>query len=251
MALGASGRRRTPGQDERERAVARLRTWTEDYESILRAIPASERKPPPDSPAYRARTYQNVDRSPYLLRSKWKPTSDSVQDILRRRRNRSPGPSDDESDGAMPGTPSPAQPSNRGADSHGGNRTLARRPRTRNSRETSPRGNNDRQRAFCTQRCLRGLVQGRELDQTCPNVHLHRGQGDRVRHPLSHREWLQLLHEQLRETLDVGVEPMGKQGHAAPCSGSHSSHMVTPSSARAQLRNSLTISTMRPLYITG
>ncbi len=104
---------------------------------------------------------------------------------------------------------------------------------------------------FCTQRCLCGLVQGRELDQTCPNVHLHRGQGDRVRHPLSHREWLQLLHEQLRETLDVGVEPMGKQGHAAPCSGSHSSHMVTPSSARAQLRNSLTISTMRPLYITG
>ena len=212
MALGASGRRRAPGQDERQQAVRRLKTWTEDYESILRSIPASERKPPPDSPAYHARTYKSVDRSPYLLRSKWKPTSDSAQDLLRPRRGRSPGPSDDESDGAMPGSPSPVQPSNRGSGSQSGSKTLVRRPHASNGRDASLRGSDERQRAFCTQKCLHGLVQGRELDQACPNVHLHRGQSESIYHPLSHADWLRLLHEQLRETLDKGVEPMGKQG---------------------------------------
>src|SRR5690606_15593382 len=56
------------GQDDRKRAIESLYKWEEDWESILRSIPQSERVAPPDSPAYRPTTYSGVDRSPYKLR---------------------------------------------------------------------------------------------------------------------------------------------------------------------------------------
>ncbi|KAF1807928.1 hypothetical protein P152DRAFT_453300 [Eremomyces bilateralis CBS 781.70] len=51
------------GQDERHRAMKQLHTWNDDYESILCAVPPSERKQSPPPSAYQPRTYKHVDRS--------------------------------------------------------------------------------------------------------------------------------------------------------------------------------------------
>ncbi|KAI1302514.1 hypothetical protein F5Y03DRAFT_407847 [Xylaria venustula] len=206
LALGLPGERREHGQEARRVAIGRLKTWTEDYDIILRSIPASERKAPPNSPAYRPTTYRTVDRSPYLLRRKKTRTTDIVHpDIGPAGKNGSPEPPDDESGAQMPGTPT--RPRNRG----GGQRGLPRRPRGDSSRGSSHRGGGW-SRQFCTQKCLLGLVRGTALDETCPNVALHRGQGDNVCHPISHAEWRRLLREQLERTLDDGVVRLGKQG---------------------------------------
>jgi serine/threonine protein kinase len=56
------------------------------------------------------------------------------------------------------------------------------------------------------------LVEGGVLDEKCPNVALHRGRSGGFYHPVDHTEWLRLLGEQLKRTLDDGVVRIGKQG---------------------------------------
>lgn len=51
----------THGQGERHRATKLLNTWKEDYETVLRSIPVSERKQAPPSSAYEPRTYKDID----------------------------------------------------------------------------------------------------------------------------------------------------------------------------------------------
>ena len=48
----------------------------------------------------------------------------------------------------------------------------------------------------------------------CPNVTLHRkgGASDRVRHPVDHATWIRLLREQLEQSLDDGITPLGDGG---------------------------------------
>jgi hypothetical protein len=71
---------------------------------------------------------------------------------------------------------------------------------------------------YCTQESLLSLVnyEGDEddrgvLDEKCPNVDLHR-QGDGTHHPVTHQEWVDLLYEQLEETLEDGVVFLGVNG---------------------------------------
>ncbi|KAK3935682.1 hypothetical protein QBC46DRAFT_412796 [Diplogelasinospora grovesii] len=196
MALGQSGQREH-GQEERRLAIDGLDTWTEDYEEMLRAMPATQRTPPPSSPGYRPTTYQTVDRSPYLLRNKTsRATRAGHSGTNLDRVRRSPSPSDDESGGMrMPETPTPTQ-------ARGGGRGSS----------SDGAGGRGRGRRFCTQKCLLGLVQGGLLDENCPNVSLHRGRGGSARHPVDHSEWLRLLREELKRTLDDGVVRMWKQG---------------------------------------
>ncbi|KAL2169473.1 hypothetical protein VTG60DRAFT_6017 [Thermothelomyces hinnuleus] len=201
---GATGER---GQDDRQRAIEKLKTWNVDWELILRSIPPTERTAPPTSPAYQPRTYKGVDRSPYLLR----PARSRAAGRPRCRpgpaeRDRSPESDEEGSEPRMPDTPSPVQPRN-------AHRALARRPLGNSGNAgSSSSGSRSSNRRYCTQNCLRGLVAGDVLDEECPNVALHRKtDGDR-RHPLDHASWLCLLREQLRRTLDDGVVPLKKQG---------------------------------------
>ncbi|KAH6881022.1 hypothetical protein B0T10DRAFT_463531 [Thelonectria olida] len=53
-------------QSERHKAIERLNTWTEDYEAILRRMPATQRKQTPPPSAFEPRAYKDVDRSPYI-----------------------------------------------------------------------------------------------------------------------------------------------------------------------------------------
>jgi hypothetical protein len=203
MALGPPGQRREHGQEERRQAMARLNIWTEDYETILRSIPVSQRSAPPSSPGYDPRTYQAVDRSPYLLRKKNQAARTEHSGVNVAGRNRSPESSDDESKTQiLLGTPTPAQPRDRGRGGRRSQRGVARRPR-----EDGGRG-----RQNCTQKCLLGLLEGQVLDEECPNVALHRGQHGGIHHPVDHAKWLRLLRQQLRRTLDDGVVCVGKQG---------------------------------------
>lgn len=53
MALGSPGERRNYRQEERQKAMENLKTWAEDFESILRSIPANKRSAlSDDSPCY-------------------------------------------------------------------------------------------------------------------------------------------------------------------------------------------------------
>ncbi|CCE29183.1 uncharacterized protein CPUR_02875 [Claviceps purpurea 20.1] len=70
---------------------------------------------------------------------------------------------------------------------------------------------------YCSQKCLLGLVQGAFLDPKCPNVTLHcqRGAGEAAhpkRHPVDHAEWLRLLREQFKQSIDLGITYEGVVG---------------------------------------
>ncbi|KAG6127560.1 hypothetical protein E4U38_006201 [Claviceps purpurea] len=70
---------------------------------------------------------------------------------------------------------------------------------------------------YCSQKCLLGLVQGGFLDPKCPNVTLHcqRGAGEAAhpkRHPVDHAEWLRLLREQFKQSIDLGITYQGVVG---------------------------------------
>ncbi|KAG6086259.1 hypothetical protein E4U31_000828, partial [Claviceps sp. LM219 group G6] len=75
------------------------------------------------------------------------------------------------------------------------------------------RGNaQDHPYPYCSQKCLLGLVQGGSLDLKCPNVRHHcrsdageAGAGHPNRHPVDHTEWLRLLQDQFKKSLDEGI----------------------------------------------
>lgn len=82
------------------------------------------------------------------------------------------------------------------------------RPRTRsqtkavgNSRTSIASG-----RQYCTQACLLGLVTGDVLDETCPNVALHRRTETGDHHPVDYTTWLDLFRRQLRKGMVDGFE---------------------------------------------
>ncbi|KAG6110901.1 hypothetical protein E4U13_005167 [Claviceps humidiphila] len=63
---------------------------------------------------------------------------------------------------------------------------------------------------YCTQKCLLGLVRGEFLDPACPNVALHcqskaNEAGHQECHPVDHAEWLRLLREQFKHSIDEGI----------------------------------------------
>jgi hypothetical protein len=210
MALGQPGQRRTHGQDERERATLNLRTWAEDFETTLRSIPESDRWIPDSSPGYLPTTYEGIKRSPYVFRRKKRQTDHTGQLKINPRQDE-PESSDDESAPKPPDTPSPTERRLRsgGPGPRRSQRVLAQRPS----------GNGEQSRAYCTQKCLLGLVDGGFLDAECPNVALHCRRKSRpisayahIRHPVNHAQWLRLLQEQLRVSLDDGITPLDEGG---------------------------------------
>ncbi|RYC57812.1 hypothetical protein CHU98_g8404 [Xylaria longipes] len=210
VALGSPGQRREHGQDERERVKRTLRTWTEDFESTLRSIPADERQAPDTSSTYAPTTYSTFDRSPIVIRKKTRrrKIEEPIKNAPRWDRSQS---SDDESAHDLPDTPSPAERRRRDHP----NQTVRRSQRILAQR---PRGGHGQGRQHCTQKCLLGLVNGGLLDPGCPNVASHhKGSGRvvdyaRLVHPVRHAEWLRLLSQQLKGSLDDGVVKLGIQG---------------------------------------
>ncbi|KEY74535.1 hypothetical protein S7711_10103, partial [Stachybotrys chartarum IBT 7711] len=208
MALGPPGQRRMHGQEERQRATLSLCTWAEDFETTLRSIPESERWASDSSPGYEPTTYEGVDRSPYILRKK-KRQLDNVEKVDTISRQDGPDSSEDESAHKPPDTPSPTERRQRSGEPG------SRRSQRILAQQTS--GSGEQSRAYCTQKCLLGLVGGGFLDAECPNVALHCRQDghpaySHIHHPVDHAEWLRLLWKQLKLSLDDGVTPLGEGG---------------------------------------
>ncbi|BCR98163.1 uncharacterized protein AKAW2_31480S [Aspergillus luchuensis] len=65
---------------------------------------------------------------------------------------------------------------------------------------------------FCTQKCLRSLQRGGQLDVNCPNVMLHRQGGDSSQHPINAKTLIKQLKQQLDENIDRDCTPMGGCG---------------------------------------
>lgn len=214
LALGQPGQRREHGQEERRAAMMGLKTWTEDFESTLRSIPASERSAPSDS-EYKPTTYKDIDRSPYPFRFDRIPIIQDKGSGARLARTHSPESSDDEVGPRTPETPSPAE--RRSSRQAQGSRR-SQRIQAQQSRGSRSRSSTEHARPYCTQKCLMGLVKGKLLDMACPNVRLHgrhpgqTGSQLATCHPVSHSKWLQLLTRQLEESLDNGVTPLGEVG---------------------------------------
>ncbi|KND90494.1 hypothetical protein TOPH_04667 [Tolypocladium ophioglossoides CBS 100239] len=203
IALGSPGQRREHPQDERRQVIKSSKRWAQDFETTIRAIPTDEWLPPPDSPAYEPTTYKSVNRAPYVLRPKIRPLfAPDPSDDGPSRKDPTDSDDDDESPGKFPDTPSPAEKRPRQAQpTRRSDRVLAQQQR-----------GGEQSRQYCTQKCLLGLVNERELDQECPNVASHRGKKASTRHPVTHTKWLQLLYEQLERSLDDGIRRLNKEG---------------------------------------
>ncbi|KAM3516196.1 hypothetical protein MY11210_000218 [Beauveria gryllotalpidicola] len=211
LALGPPGARRHHGQDERDAVRADLKTWTQDFETMLRSIPQDARHAPRDSP-YKPTTYKDMDRSPYPRRLNRVPIiyDDSAAPPARFH-SESESSDDDAGPSRLPATPSPA-PRSTGGQTQAPRRSQRIQAQQRSASATQ-RSSAERTSQYCTQKCLVGLVRGHPLDASCPNVRLHaRGQSTTRRHPVSHNVWLQLLTQQLRHSLDEGVIPLDEGG---------------------------------------
>lgn len=91
-------------------------------------------------------------------------------------------------------------------------------PSTRQDARNDRSGQSQRHDAqFCTQRCLLGLQTDGALDNSCPNVTLHRQSQDDLKHPINAEDLLRLLKVQLDENLDKDCTPFGTCGsYGAP-----------------------------------
>ncbi|RSL53812.1 hypothetical protein CEP54_010194 [Fusarium duplospermum] len=205
MALNAPEERRGNRQEKRQRAEEKLKTWTEDFESILASMSEDERSASLTSSAFspvsQPTTYEGVDRAPKRLRrskrqtAKCQPGEGSLGSEDRRE------PSDDESAPKTLGT------TNTGRSTRQGTRRSQRVAQQR-------RGGSGQGRQYCTQKCLLGMTRGDIVDPKCPNVALHCKSRDptHARHPVNHEEWLRLLWKQLEHSLDEGVSPLREGG---------------------------------------
>ncbi|RTE73952.1 hypothetical protein BHE90_011614 [Fusarium euwallaceae] len=178
MALNSPEERRGNRQEERRGATEKLKTWTEDFESILASMSeddrsaslASLKSSSAFSRASRPTTYEGIDRTP---KRAGREPSDAPKTL---------------------GTTNTEQSTGQGT--------------RRSQRLAQKRGQ------YCTQKCLLGMARGDLVDPKCPNVALHCKSRDpaRVRHPVNHDEWLRLLRKQLEQSLDDGVRPLDEGG---------------------------------------
>ncbi|KJZ70180.1 hypothetical protein HIM_10440 [Hirsutella minnesotensis 3608] len=215
-ALGGPGRLIDHGQDERDRAAAKLKKWKEDFETTLRSIPESERTGSDSASSWAPTTYEGFDRSPIMRQRKRRPiTRGDEHERFATGRGQSES-SDDESGYQPPGTPTPSERRGRRGQvgSGTGNADEPRRSQRILAYRQRQGGDKEVERQYCTQRCLLGLVRGGTLDPRCPNFGHHGGIPGctPMQHPISHSTWLQHLGEQLRRTLDAGITKLGQHG---------------------------------------
>jgi len=199
LALESASRNQRWRQD----AIDALHTWKVDYEATVRSMLDSIRTSPPDS-EYHPETYTPVGRFTMGLRPGKPPASNLC------RPPDTPTFVDDDQDSPYtsnhesPPT-TPTRPPGRGD--------------SRQNRQARPtRGSKSsyvgrQMRSFCTQQCLKGLVERGRLDFSCPNVADHRERTQESnQHQLNRQMFLILLHQQLKWNLDDDCYPLGKQG---------------------------------------
>ena len=196
MAFKSIARR---GHPWRTGLVMQLEKWNVDYQQILREIPESERKETPSSAGYYARKAQVMGS--FELRSR------NIQ-----CRPRSPiQPLDDPSNDSDQAEPSPSKSKNQK-----GKRVRSTTKKTRGkARDASKnRGGSSRHknRQYCSQKCLLGLVLDLPIDESCPNAQSHPRLPGRPKHAINDAGLRRLVRKQLAADVDNDFDPLGIQG---------------------------------------
>ncbi|GKZ39089.1 hypothetical protein AbraIFM66950_011847 [Aspergillus brasiliensis] len=200
-------------------ATKKLPEWKTSFDHTRSQIPESElQQNPPDS-EYTASEYTSSEptTSEYIPSSSPAPPPADARRIPARSRascasspNLTPrDDSDSDADQASGGrkrgfsqiASSPSSPSaQRSAHLAGGQYT--------------PSGSQGRQHIaqFCTQKCLRSLQRGGQLDDNCPNIMLHRQGGNSSQHPIDAKTLIKQLKQQLDKNIDRDCTPLGDCG---------------------------------------
>lgn len=215
-----SFRSRQRDQEWRNLYCSNLHIWETNFDHTHTNAPAEklQQNPPSDSTDYLSPesdpTSSEYQRSSSPLESPTAPASrvstrsqDNCKPLDRRDRTGSPDSSGSESD--------PAAPSRKRGFSQ-----VELSPSQRSSRRNDSDRQNDlsqrRSAQFCTQRCLLGLQTGGPLDESCPNVNLHRQGGNGIQHPINAVDLVPLLKQQMDEDIDRCI-PFGSCGsYGAP-----------------------------------
>ncbi|GAW21834.1 hypothetical protein ANO14919_113600 [Xylariales sp. No.14919] len=220
------------GQDVRDRAMSGLHTWTTDFRKAASTVPEGQRIPPRSSPSFIPSAYLSVDRTVPRRSRRLRRDSDHVSDPAMRWSDEDGGDGEGGRSPNRRNSPSPtegqasrrsARLAGRHADSGGsrgaggGGRTTGREGQGSDRSEFE--GKPHRDLAYCTQKCLLGLVKGDVLDPECPNLKLHQHRNSHgsvvninSRHSIGHDEFLQLLSHQLKCTLDYGITSLDITG---------------------------------------
>ncbi|GCB27605.1 hypothetical protein AAWM_10490 [Aspergillus awamori] len=201
-------------------ATKKLPEWKTSFDHTRSQIPGSElQQHPPDS-EYTVSEYTNSEptTSEYIPSSSPAPPPADARRIPTRSRASCASPSftprndsDSDTDQAPGGrkrgfsqiTSSPSSPSAERSAGHPG------------SRYTQSSGQVQQYTTqFCTQKCLRSLQQGGQLDKNCPNVILHQRGGSSSKHLLNAVMLIRQLKQQLDENIDRDCTPMGGCGES-------------------------------------
>lgn len=182
-----------------DNAKDQLEIWKVDSQVVLEQIPETVRKEIRNSTYKPSRRQLDLltDKSPYFLRLRntnvCGPRTSKITDDNENDDSNYEEDNDD-------GIDTPTRPSVR---KHSSKQSAASRKRYDNR-------NSNRALAYCTQRCLRGLLKGGMLDKACPNHELHRKHGRR--HSISSETFLSLMQLQLSENLEADCYPLHIQG---------------------------------------
>ncbi|CZT07739.1 uncharacterized protein RCO7_11231 [Rhynchosporium graminicola] len=199
MALGSKPR----SQKWRNHALDNAYRAVIDHEVILRQMSPEEKTLAPPASVFHARVHP-FKRSPIMLRPrKLRKARNSCgsADINVHEDSQSPSGSSDETSDVE----TPSKPGSRTRQS------VTEQIRSSNSSQAA-KESNVRNRQYCTQACLIGLVQKGLLNNACPNVSAHRAHGTGTHHALGRKSLARLVLRQLADDPDNGCEPIGKQG---------------------------------------
>ncbi|OJJ47661.1 hypothetical protein ASPZODRAFT_1739647 [Penicilliopsis zonata CBS 506.65] len=203
-------------QEWRNTARSRLKIWKTSFDHTRSPIPDKElRESPPNS----EHASSESSGSEYLPSSPLESTGQA-----RRMSSRSQGNcADIETPRREPTDSSDSETS---PATQGRKRGFSQIMSSSSSRRSSKRPNNSthpsdqRQQhtsRFCTQRCLLGLQRRGTLDNSCPNVHLHRHGSEGNQHCIDVKQLVHSLKKQLDRDLDHNCTPFGDCGsYGAP-----------------------------------
>ena len=192
----------------RSKAKKGLEKYRVDYEAILQQIPETERKRSPlVGSVYKGRKPLVDKESPYHTRLEAKKAQARANANAGCNSNDERTFRDDEYED--PDTPSrPEFGGSRNNQSKGKGKDQT--DEAKNSVSIEATRGVGRQRQYCTQECLLGIVRGLPLDERCPNASLHHRHGNR--HAIDLQEFRALVRNQLAKDLDHDCEPLGLQG---------------------------------------
>ncbi|KAF4121495.1 hypothetical protein GMORB2_1902 [Geosmithia morbida] len=212
--------------DERLAATDKCRKWEVDFGCTLDKIIKEEEREAaadptrgkkryrtPSSPGWVPRTIKRIRRDP-----RQQPPREVSDRVLRSHRRDGPGGAGSGEGGSSGGT-SGGDSGDSGGSGGGSGETAGGSQGSAtigSSSRPAPGGVGDGQekpREYCTSTCLLSLVGGRLLDNECPNAVLHRDTTQaEPRHAVSHSQFMDLLRQQLSQSLDKGVRVLGKEG---------------------------------------